>query len=167
VIKPGTSESVSATFASGPVGGPFTKKITVTTNDREHLSESLECSGKVQMAVRLSPLTVNFAQVDEYTTPMPMTVRINSADAGPLAPEVIGTSSPGLDAQLREIKAGEQYELVVSISPPLLPGRLRGWVKLKTGVTQTPETQIMVSGNIPSSWAELAAPATPPAAVGH
>ena len=84
---------------------------------------------------------------------MPVTVTIKRGDAGPLKLEIVGGGKPGIEAFLEEIKAGEEYKLVISLTPPMKPGQLRSWVRIKTGTTEAPEKTVPVYAKIPPSWA--------------
>ena len=84
---------------------------------------------------------------------MPIVVRIKRGDAGPLKLEVVDGGKPGIEAYLEEIKAGEEYDLVVSLVPPMKPGQLRSWVRIKTGAADAPEKTVPVYAKIPESWA--------------
>ena len=85
---------------------------------------------------------------------VPRTVTIKRGDGGPLQIEIVRAGKQGITAELREVKPGEHYELIVALSPPQKPGKLRSWIRVKTGVKEVPETTIPVYADIPASWAE-------------
>ena len=134
--------------------GDFTKKVKVTTNDPQHRTEQLTCKGKVLVPFKASPRYANFREVFDETTPLPLTVTIKRGDGGPLDLEIVNANNPGIVADLKEIKAGEEYELLIGLDPPQKPGRLRAWVKIKTGIEQVPSTTIPVYATIPPGWAD-------------
>lgn len=137
------------------MGGKFKKTVRVTTNDSKHSKESLTCSGKVLVPFKANPRYARFQRIEEETTPAPATITIRRGDGDPLQLEVVKANVKGIMTELREIKAGEHYELIVALTPPMKPGKLRGWVKIKTGIKETPETTIPVYADIPNSWKKL------------
>jgi hypothetical protein len=140
----------------------MTRRITVTTNDPQHTREQLTYKVNVLVPFTATPRYANFTAIEDGVTPAPMTVDIRKGDGGPLKLEVLSIGESGIEADLRELKPGEHYQLVVSVNPPQKPGRLRSWVRLKTGIEQVPEKTVPVYATIPASWAptEFAA-ATP------
>jgi len=135
------------------VGG-FTKRLTVTTNDPQHAKETLTCKGQVLVPFKSTPRFARFPEIEDDTTPLPQTVIIKRGDGGPLQLEVLRTGKVGIMADLREIEAGEHYELTIGLAPPLKPGKLRSWIRLKTGVEEVPDTTVPVYADIPASWAQ-------------
>ena len=152
-IKPGASEEITA-LLSLKTGGKCARRITVTTNDPTHKREYLEFKGEILVPFKATPAYAQFAKLDDYTTPEPRKITLRRGDGGPLQLELAGVGKPGIEASLREIKAGEHYELTVSLVPPLKPGRLYSWVKLKTGIKEVAESRITVSAVVPPTWGE-------------
>lgn len=146
---------MTATFSSKNLSGPFTKKITVKSNDPKHVQETLSCKGKVLVPITVSPRQAHFRNVDDHATPLPQTITLKRGDGGPLQLKVVDSGKPGITTHLKEVEPGEKYELVVGLAPPMKPGRLRSWVKLETGIKEVPETTVAVYGEIPASWEGL------------
>ena len=70
------------------------------------------------------------------------------ADGGPLKPDVPSDLPQGLGASIKEIKAGESYELVVTLTPPLKPGRFHTNLQVKTGLPDAPTFAVPVFATI-------------------
>jgi hypothetical protein len=113
---------------------------------------TLTCKGHVLVPFKTMPRYANFRNIEPETLPMPQTVTIRRGDGGPLDLEIVRAGAKGIEAELREIKPGEHYELMVSVHPPQKPGRLRSWVRVKTGVEKVPESTIPVYATIPQGW---------------
>ncbi len=142
--------------------GKTTKKIVVKTNDPDNKQVILTLQGHVLVPFKAQPRFAQFRNIEEGTTPQPVKVNIRRGDGAPLKLELMRIPKPGVEVDLQEIKPGEHYQLVIGINPPQRPGKLRTWVKLKTGVPEAPEKTVPIHADIPSSWApsELAS-ATP------
>ena len=145
---------MTATFNSKSVIGDFTKKLTVSSNDAKNPKLTLVCKGKCLVPFKSTPRYARFRDIEDDATPLPATIKITRGDGGPLQLEIVRTGKPGIEAHLHELEPGEQYELVIAVTPPQKPGRLRSWVRLKTGIEEIPEKDIPVYAEIPSSWAE-------------
>ena len=127
----------------------------MSTNDPKHAKENLTCKGKVLAPFTSTPRMVSFRGLDSASSPMPQTLTLTHLDGGPLKLELMDTGNPGITAELREIKPGESYQLIVGLAPPQKPGQLVAAIRLKTGVSELPETTIGVYADIPASWAGL------------
>ena len=145
---------MTATFSSTRLRGDVKKTITVYSNDPKHVKETLTGNVKVLVPFKTTPSVANFREIDDQTTPLPQTVTIKRGDGAPLKLEIVNAGQEGINTLLEEIEPGEHYELVIGLSPPMKPGRMRSWVKLKTGVEEVPETTVPVYGDIPNSWRE-------------
>ena len=128
--------------------GPFNRTLRVTTNDPKHRRLTLACKGTVKAAYKTSPSSLNFGQLKRQDGPQRKTVTIRFADAGPLDPEILPIDNPALEAALRPIKPGEEYELDVTIKPQLAPARVGEQVKVETGLAGVPELTIPVRARI-------------------
>jgi len=151
-IAPGQSEQVKLAITTKR-SGPFTRKISVLTNDAEHQRESLECAGTVRVPFKMEPRavfnSVSFGEIQGSADAQRKTVTITRGDGGPLAPELLPSDHPNVQVALREIEPGECYELDVVMSPPWPKNRtVRANLTLKTGVPEAPEDTIRVYARI-------------------
>ncbi|MFQ5806785.1 MAG: hypothetical protein ACE5I3_10080 [Phycisphaerae bacterium] len=129
--------------------GPFTKRITVLTNDAKQQRATLECAGAVQVAFKMEPRTmlntVSFSEIPRDAETRRKTVTITRGDGGPLAPELLPVDHANVQASLREIEPGERYQLDVDIRPPWPKNNtVRTNLTLKTGVSEAPQETIRV-----------------------
>lgn len=128
--------------------GKVTRKIRVTTNDRENQQAVLECVADVKSALALRPSRVNFGNIERDDGPMTREITITKGDGGPISPKVIRTGSNNITAELEEIEAGEEYKLTVTASPPWPNRMVRGNLQIETGVEKSPRERITVYGRI-------------------
>lgn len=148
MIQPGKTEVVEFSSGAPQRPGPMTKQITLTSNDRQNVTTSLQGETTVLSGVRLQPEVVTFAQVKRDSEEQKQTVTITRGDGGPLSPKIVAPANPQIKTELREIEAGEKYELDVRIVPPWPNGSLQGVVVLETGIEQAPRENIRVTANI-------------------
>ena len=128
--------------------GPAVKHIAMTTNDRQNVTVTLDGEVNVLSAVRVEPDAVTFAQLKRDAPEQQSTLTIKRGDAGPIHPRVITTGNPIVKANLREVEAGEKYELEVTLSPPWPNNVIQSNVQIDTGVKEAPQENIRVFANV-------------------
>ncbi len=149
MIDAGKSEDIKITLATGPKRGKLNRTITVTTNDRDNATVSLECEAEVRSALKCDPENVTFAPIKRGDTRVAKTVKITRGSAGPIHPKLGATGNPQITAELREIEPGESYELDLVAQPPWpANGALRANIPIETGIEKSPTENILVSGNV-------------------
>ena len=126
----------------------FSKRIRVTTNDPDHAMETLLCKGEFLRAIQVDPPGLNFGQIKPTSPTVNRSLTLMRGDAGPISPELLPFSNPGLEAQICEIEPGERYELEVSFGPPYPAGKIQEVLHLMTGVDEAPQMDIHVRGYV-------------------
>ncbi len=140
------------------------RHVLVRTNDRDHLEIRLTVSVNVLCAVLLDgnyPGGVQFGDVKRDSGPLTKTITITRGDGGPLKPRVLAASISEYtlknagevklsepEANLREVKAGKEYELSLTIRPPWPTGAINGEVRLATGFGPQPECKVSFSARM-------------------
>ncbi len=99
-------------------------------------------------ALRVEPKSINLGAVKRGSEGETRTVKILRGDGGPLVPSVVSTGNPLITAELKEVTAGEEYDLVVAVKPPWPNGVLRGNIMLETGVESAARESIVVYANV-------------------
>jgi spore coat protein U-like protein len=143
-IAPGQTEKVEILVSTGQRKGKFAKKVQLTSNDPKHQSLQLECETEVMAAINAQPTNANFGQLDRDTAEQTKTIVLTRGDGGPINPKLNPVINPSIQAKLREVEAGEKYELDVTVVPPWKQTRLRGSVIVQTGVAESPQRRIAV-----------------------
>ena len=148
LLAPGQSDSVAVTLQSKGRSGSVSKVIRVTTNDPTNRSTTLTCKGSVRSAFGGRPLRAGFGNIPRGSGSITKTIKLARGDGGPIAPEVTPIGQPGLTAAIREIEAGEKYELDITLSPPWPNQRIRTQFNIKTGIPQAPMEQVRVAADV-------------------
>jgi hypothetical protein len=148
IIKPGTSDAITVSANTSSIStGRLSRKLRVTTNDPQNRSTTLTCNAKVLMPFKVSPRSANFGQILRSEEQVKRTLTITRGDGGPIKPAVSNVK-PNVHTEIREIEPGEKYELDIALTPPWPNGRLREYLTLQTGISQKPDTRIVVYGNV-------------------
>ena len=128
--------------------GRTSRTIRVTTNDPRNSNLVLTCEGVVRGAFKGPSPRLRFGRVTRDLGPQTKTVTIHRGDGGPITPEISPIKGHNVAAALREIKAGEQYELDVTIRPPWPNRRMTSSFNIKTGVPEAPEEVVIVTADV-------------------
>jgi hypothetical protein len=136
-VDPGKTGSIPISFNSSGYGGPVTKSVTVTCNDKSNPRPILQFKGTVWKPLDVVPPLA----VLNLTADSPMssaTVHITNN-----LPELITLSAPvsdnrALAAELKTNQPGREFEVVVSPVSALPPGSTRAQFTLKTSSTNAP-----------------------------
>jgi len=148
VIKPGQSELLSVIVSCGKLKGQFTKVIQVSTNDPKNPVVQLTCRGQMLEAVHIAPAMVNFGRIPRKDVSPPRTAKITRGDGGPLHLKLKEIKNQAIRAELRELNAGEEYELEVTISPPFKAEFFREKIELETGIEQAPVAEVSLFATV-------------------
>ncbi len=150
VIAAGQNETLKVTIATRGRSGSFSRNIMVTTNDPANARVKLVCEAQVLAAVRKSPKSASFGRLDRKAGPKDKTISLTRGDAGPIKPELAGPIPKGVTASIEEIEAGERYALNVTVDAAQSNGPVKGNLKIRTGVAESPETSIRVYATVPA-----------------
>jgi hypothetical protein len=143
-IAPGASEKAVFEVATGRRQGKLTKRFTVSSNDRENAMVRLTGNVDVKTAMNTASPTINFGSVSRKDGVQTKTIKLTRGAGGPIAPR-IERIGKGVKAEVSEIKAGEEYELTVTVGPPWPDNnRVRSSLTLETGVAEAPQQTLTV-----------------------
>ena len=125
----------------------------VTTNDPDHPTEALLCKGQILESIRMAPKYANFGRISAEVPRHEKKISLTRGDGGPLSLELGPIRTPGVEANLQEIEAGERYELLVALTGPFESERIRATLQLETGVPESPRVTIPVYATLADSRA--------------
>ncbi len=102
----------------------------------------------VRGAFKNMPSALNFGLIDPEAKGASQTVSIMRGDGGPIAPKVGQSQVPGLTAEIKEVVAGEHYEMTVRLAAPLALGAINGLLMLETGIPESLHESVRVIGTV-------------------
>jgi hypothetical protein len=147
-LAPGeTAEIEGRVGACFPLGRRSCCGPRVRTNDRRESQVDLDAITNVRSAIRTgfdstSMRSFAFEPFSRSAGPQTKTIVIRRGDDGPLHLAVTSVKPAETATELREIEAGERYELSVTLSPPWPVQGLIGVIVLATGVERQQEVKI-------------------------
>ena len=167
-VEPGKTGSIPLQFNSANFGGKVTKVATVTCNDASQSNIVLQITGTVWKPIDVAPTMAYFTLLDESPTNETKVIRITSNLDVPLTLSDLECTNQSFKAELKTVRPGKEFELLVTTVLPFTTPSVSGLVKLKTSAKETPEILITafatVQARITVMPAQIMLPAGPLAA---
>ncbi len=138
------------TLSCHKLRGTFDKKISVSTNDPNNQRVNLTCKGQILEPVKIEPQRINFGKVARGAKKEQLVKKVSvlRGDGEPIKPVLKPITVKNIEAELKEIEAGERYELVVRLLPPFKSERVRSNVIIETGIERAPTASFYVSATV-------------------
>ena len=86
----------------------------------------------------MDPPRLAFGEINRSAESVQRTATITRGDGDPIKPRLVGRKKEGIEASIREIEAGERYELDVKITHPYPNAGFRVPLQIETGIKQVP-----------------------------
>jgi len=133
VLAPGEETTIAATLSLKGREGKRSTVITVPSNDPETPNFQLKFTGVAVAAIRVSPYSVNYGQVDGDTQveDQVLTVQSTEADRSVTVTRVECTS-PYFETSYEEVVAGKTYRITMKNVRTLKEGPIVGQVRIWT-----------------------------------
>lgn len=122
----------------------FLRTFKLQTNDPQQRQVELTCAAPVKFACHVEPGGVMLGEIPRTDKTRTGVVKIRRGDGGPLKPRLKEGGTPGVRAALREVTAGELYELEVTVEAPWPQDTLQAGITFETGVPESPERTVYV-----------------------
>lgn len=145
-LAPGETDIMTVTYDTTKDAKRISQIITIITNDPVEPEVKFRVRGEVWHVFDAKPsrrLTFGHVQLDSQKT---KAIMLHNNLPEKVFPKLkpLGSGIP-FDVELKEVKAGMTYKLVVRTKPPLPPGNTLKTVLLETGVERLPIMPIRVS----------------------
>jgi hypothetical protein len=149
-IAPGQSGQIAVQFDTSRYGGgpPITKTIEVYSNAKNEPRKTLLLKGSVWKPIEVTPTVAVISIPPDATNEMTTTVRLVNQTDNPVAFSNATSANKLFTVELKEIKAGKEYQLVVTSHPPYTPGNLPGTVSVNTSLPGTPVINVPVTASV-------------------
>jgi hypothetical protein len=140
-IAPGQTGVIPIQIITSNLRGQITKTVTVTSNDRTRPSVILQVNGVVWLPIEVAPAMASFSLMPDATNGSTQVLKIFNRMETPLTLSDPQSSTNAFSAVLKTNVPGQEFELVVSASPPPhLPSSLnmtviQGEIRLTSSAT--------------------------------
>ena len=103
--------------------------------------------GNVKRLVDIQPLSVQLRGLKRDEV-MSATVKIVNQGSDPIQLAIESISSDYFDVEIKEVEAGQVYELAVKTKPPIPYGTTRAGIEITTGLSRQPIIRVPVNANV-------------------
>ncbi len=141
-VEPGQSGSIPIQFNTANFSGPITKTVSVTCNDPSQPTVVLSIKGTIWKPIEVTPTYAVFNLVGNAPTNETRTVRIVNNLEEPLTVSDLECTNHSFQTELKTVRPGKEFEVVIKTVPPLGPGTTSAQVRLKTSSTNMPVISI-------------------------
>ena len=146
-VEPGQTGTVPIGFNSTGYGGPITKTIVVTCNDKTNPRPVLQFKGTVWKPIDVNPPIAGF----NLTADSPLTsatVLITNNLPEPITLSAPQCSNPAFAVELKTNQPGKEFRLVITPVSPLPSGSAQAQITLKTSSTNMAVIAITAFANV-------------------
>jgi len=152
IVQPGQSGRIPLKMNPGNVSAPVSKSITIVTNATgAGANVTLMLKGEVWQIVQVTPPHLNFGKIltTEAATAAPTqtaTIKVNNGAMASIGE--IKSTNPSFKAEVKEVTPGTEYQLVVSVVPPLSNPNNYSSIEIMTGLAEMPKVTVSASAQV-------------------
>ncbi len=141
-VAPGGTGTIPLRLNPSNFTDKVVKGATVTSNDPEQSSVYLQLTGSVWRPVEVTPRHAYFTVREGSETNQTKVIRIINHGTEDIKLSKPEWNNPTFKAELKTIKPGKEFEVDVSLVPPIEPSRSVTPITLKTSSTNLSEVTI-------------------------
>lgn len=141
-VEPGAVGRIPIQFNSANFTGLIQKTVSVVSNDPQEGHVVLHVKAKVWVPVEVTPKTVMFQYDSETGKEQTRSVRILSNLKEPLRLGEPQAGNRAFKAELRTVTEGKEYELLVSMVPPVGTGMITAAITVAASDTNVPPVRV-------------------------
>lgn len=147
-VAPGNTGVIPIRFTPAYSDREIFKTIIVDSNDSRGTNMILELKGTIWEPIDVSPAVVMFGASADCQTNLTRTVRIVNNLDQPLSVSDPQCADQSFRIQLKTVRPGKEFELEITMTPPLKTGSATIPVTLKTSSTVLPTINITVFSTV-------------------
>jgi hypothetical protein len=121
-VEPGKTGSIPIRYTASYIGGEISKTVIVYCNDPAQTNVVLHINGMVWEPVDVTPAYVMFGANSDRETNETQVVRIVNNMPDPLEVSDPKCYDRLFQTAIKTVKPGREYELQITLTPPLTPG---------------------------------------------
>ncbi len=146
-VTPGQTGAVPISFNSANYGGPVSKAITVTCNDKANSRPTLQFTGTLWKPIDITPqYAVLNLTPDTPLASVTVTILNNLPEPITLSPPQC--SNPAFAVRLTTNQPGKEFRVIVTPASPLPPGNTQAQISLNTSATNLPAITFTAIANV-------------------
>lgn len=149
-VEPGKTGIIPLQFNSTGFSGSVTKSATVTCNDSNQSNLVLQLKANIWKAIDVTPTMAVFMVSSEVQTNETKSVRIVSNLDDPIQLTDLECTNTMFKAELKTVRPGKEFELLITAVPPFIENRVVTAVTLKTSIPTNPVITVSAYLNVQS-----------------
>lgn len=146
-VEPGKTGEIPIQVNTANFNGPIMKNVSVDSNDKAQPTAVLYLKGTVWKPVDINPQFAMINVPPEAQVGATVIRIINNMDE-PLTLSNPEVNNPSFSATLKTNQPGKEFEMTVSIVPPIRTGYSQATVTLKTSSTAMPTITANIGANV-------------------
>jgi hypothetical protein len=164
-VPPGKSGNIPVLFNSSGMAGPIGKFLKVISNDPSEPEVVLRFSATLWKPLDAIPAVAVFNFGPDFQTNQTRVIKIVSNQDEPVTLSEPVCTNQSFRAELKTVREGKEFELRLTVVPPLGPGSLAVPVNIKTSSSKMPVVTVtayaMVQPALTVTPPRITIPATP------
>ncbi len=147
-LAPGESSQLAFQLNTANFSGPLHKTVMVTSSAAGQPSVVLQLQGTVWKPIDVTPSYVIYSAITNLQAAETRSVRIvnNTDDPVDFKPPQI--NNPRFRAELKAVRPGKEFELVIQTVPPLAYGAIQAVATLQPSTDKLPPVQVTVFASV-------------------
>jgi hypothetical protein len=141
-VEPGQSGFIPVFFNTSGMGGGVAKSLKVSSNDASQPELVLRIAARVWKPIDAFPGIAAFSFGPDFQTNETRVIRLVSNLEDPVKLSDPVCTNASFRAQLKTVQEGKEFELDVSVVPPLAPGSITTPIIIKTSSSKMPFVRV-------------------------
>jgi hypothetical protein len=127
--------------------GALADYVTIHTNHPKQKLVQIPVSGFVRPVMAVTPPVADFGKV-ELKDPLRRALKVRNFATEPIKITGLDQSIPGVEAQVKPVQDGREYEVLVTLKPELGKGPFNGKLMIRTDSPKTPLIEVELKGTV-------------------
>jgi hypothetical protein len=137
-VEPGKTGSIPVLFNTGGMAGLVAKTLWVSCSDPGRSNVLLQIAATVWKPIDVVPVIAAFMFGPDFQTNQTRSIRLVSNLDEPVTVSDLVCTNQAFRAELKTVREGKEFEVLVTVLPPLGPGSIAVPITLQTSSPKMP-----------------------------
>ncbi len=149
-VEPGKTGKIPVMLRTEKMNGAVQKNISVTTNIQGQPETVLWLKGTIWTPIDVQPAYVNFGAITDTDHPKEQIVKITNKLDDKISIKNVKSSNPMFRVEVKPITEGKEYEMKVTVLPPMPTGSQVANITADTGNAKMPNLTVNATAYVPA-----------------
>jgi hypothetical protein len=150
-IDAGKTGIIPVLFNSGGIAGPVTKNLWVICNDPVHPNPLLTFTATIWKLIDAIPAIATFTFGPDFQTNQTRVIRLVNNLQEPVTLSAPVCTNHSFKTTLKTVETGKEFELEVTVVPPLGPGSVTAPITIKSSSSKMPTVTVTAYAMVQSA----------------